>query len=597
MREKVWKVLKILLLAGSVLAACKLVLVDYTLDEEYQYVMSYRTMMGDTLYREMWEPHQSSAFVCAGLMGLYEAVTGTNTGVILFMRLFSLVVQCALAVAVYRTLRHMTEKNYAFLLALIYFNILPKNIQGPEFSNMQLWFLTISLLLLMTYYRNYDKHPGKGLYLIVLSGVSLAVEVLVYPTCMILFPFFLIYIGVCSGKTRVRDCLTMAGTCGISAVLWLSYILSEVSLSEFLGTLGDIFASDLTHAASGMTQGKWATVLDNFVMWAGLTAAAAACGGVLLLAVQCYERRKGRKGGAPKDGTTEAGIPEAGAAKAGKLELALKFLVLSVLAAEVIQLGFWIFSNGGYEYPQIHLFILWLAAAGAWRAAGERKKPYLWAILGTLTGYAAVMYISDLAMFYALPHGVLGIVCCALLLVHALENTLKEKASGWAYLLLVGLCACSIFGKGYTLRAGMGNNTIWSVGGIMKAGPAAGILTDYMCAYIYNCNYEDYHTYVREGDKVLIVANMVMSVGTTSYMFQDTEICHFSVIDPTSYDERLGAYWEKYPEKRPDVIVVDCWYGELKEDSDSWIMQYIENEFGYTSAEDGRYVRFYRMDD
>ena len=579
MSERVWKVLKILLLIGSVLAAVKLVFVDYTLDEEYQYVMAYRTIAGDTMYRQIWEPHQSSAFLCTGLMRLYMAVAGTNTGVILFMRLFSLGVQSLLAWAVYRTFLHLTEKNYAFLLALIYFNILPKNIQGPEFSNMQLWFLTISLLLMMKYYREYEQEKGRKLYLVVLAGVSLACELLVYPTCVILFPFFLVYIWVCSKKTRWRDCLTMAGTCGVCGGLWLAAILSKVSVQEFIRTVRDIFASDLTHDVSGMTDGKWVTVLDNFVMWAGLTAVTAVCAGILLLGVQLVKRKRDRA-----DCETD---------RQDKTVL-LKFLVLAVLVAEVIQVYFWVFRNAGYEYPQIHLFIIWLATAAAWRCGGQQKKVLVWPIAGTLVAYAAVMYISDLALFYALPHGVLGIVCCVLLLVQALEGRLKEKAAGWAYLLLVGLCVCSIFGKGYTLRAGMGDNTIWAVGGVMKEGPAAGILSDYMCAYIYNCNYEDYHAYVEDGDKVLIVANMVMSVGTTAYMFQDVDICHFSVIDPTSYDERLGAYWEKYPEKRPNVIVVDCWYGELKESSDSWIMQYIENDFGYTSVEDGRYVRFYR---
>ncbi len=87
---------------------------------------------------------------------------------------------------------------------------------------------------------------------------------------------------------------------------------------------------------------------------------------------------------------------------------------------------------------------------------------------------------------------------------------------------------------------------------------------------------------------------MVFAPGTTPYMFGEYEVCHFSTVDPTSYDERLLTYWELYPEKRPDVIVVDCWYGQLMEDPDNWIMQYIENDFGYTSCTDGKYVRFYR---
>ncbi len=93
---------------------------------------------------------------------------------------------------------------------------------------------------------------------------------------------------------------------------------------------------------------------------------------------------------------------------------------------------------------------------------------------------------------------------------------------------------------------------------------------------------------------MLIVTNMVTSAGTTPYMMTGAQVAHYSIVDPTAYDERLLTYWELYPEKQPNVIVVDCWYGELQENPDSWIMRYIENDFGYTQVNDGRYVRFYR---
>lgn len=52
--------------------------------------------------------------------------------------------------------------------------------------------------------------------------------------------------------------------------------------------------------------------------------------------------------------------------------------------------------------------------------------------------------------------------------------------------------------------------------------------------------------------EVLIVTNMVFSPGTTPYMFGEYKVCHFSIVDPTFYDERLLKYWEKYPDKKPD---------------------------------------------
>ena len=63
---------------------------------------------------------------------------------------------------------------------------------------------------------------------------------------------------------------------------------------------------------------------------------------------------------------------------------------------------------------------------------------------------------------------------------------------------------------------------------------------------------------------------------------------------PTAYDERLLTYWEMYPEKMPNVIIVDCWYGQLMTDPQGWMMQYIENDFGYKEIHDGRYIRIYR---
>ena len=197
-------------------------------------------------------------------------------------------------------------------------------------------------------------------------------------------------------------------------------------------------------------------------------------------------------------------------------------------------------------------------------------------------------------MFYALPHGVLGVLFCAVLLALALREVLGKTSDKWIYFLLISLCLVNIFGKGYTLRAGRNYNVVPDTESIMKCGPAVGIFSDYMNCYIYNCDYEDFETYVSGDDVVLIVTNMVTSAGTTPYMMAGAQVSHYSIVDPTAYDDRLLTYWDLYPEKKTNVIVVDCWYGELKESTESWSMQYIERDFGYSQVNDGRYVRFYR---
>ena len=571
MSEKSWKVLKYILIIGSVLAALKIIFVDYTLDEEYQIVMAYRYLNGDHLFKQMWEPHQTSAFLCAGLLWLYSKVTGTYTGVVLFLRIMTTIVQVALTHAVYRTIVKKIEKDYAFLLALLFFNITPKIIQIPEFSNMQLWFLVIPVLLIMKYYDDREKDRW---YLLIPAGISLACEVLTYPTCIILFPFFAFYLWKKSGKHRWRDIGVLTVTCAVCAGIWLLMVFQHISLEEFLANVTNLLSFDPTHHISGMTDAKGKNYIDSLIIWSFWCAVISIVSGVICFVLHLVFRKKEIQ-------------PE-------KKAWWLMFWVIAVVISEFVQLYYWVILRIGYEYLQMHLLILWIGMLATWHLADENRKYFIWGIVATIIAYVGVIYISDLALYYTLPHGGLGLVFAVAVMILALQNIMKDKARPWILLLVVSLILCSMGGKAFTLRGGKSDNSILSVGGIMKDGPAAGIFAEYMNAYIYNCNYEDYAQYVQEGDNVLIVANMIMSAGTTPYMFENVNVSHFSIVDPTTYDEKLLTYWELYPEKAPDVIVVDCWYGSLMENPESWIMKYIENDFGYTSVNDGRYARFYR---
>jgi len=568
---KAWRIVRNILWIGTILATIKLIFVDYTLDEEYQIVMAYRNLSGDHLFKEMWEPHQTSAFLCALFMGLFKMVTGTTTGIILYLRMVTTVIHGSLSYWVYRTFLKRIDKEYAFLLAMLFYNISPKNIHIPEFGNMQLWFLTIAVLALMKYYEDFE---GKQWYLLIVAGISLSCEILTYPTCVVLYPFFVLYIIRKSANQKVRDGVLFTLTCAASAVVWCAFVFKNVGLEEFLGNLKNLLAFDPTHDVSGMTGVKGQTYIDNIILWTAWSLIIVVLSGLgTLLIAQKYKK---------------ANEPLT------KKQKGVVFWSTSLLISQLVQGCYWLFFNGGYEYLQIHFLFVLIATVALWRNAGTLKSELGWGIIATLVAYVAVMYISDLTIYNTLPHGALGIVFCMAIIITAVEDTMQGKGKAIAVVLVVTLCIAGIGARGYTLRGGKANNTIFAIAGIMKQGPAAGILADYMSAYIYNCNYEDFGQYVQPEENVLIVANMVMAPGTTSYMFRESEISHFSIVDPTTYDEKLLTYWEKYPEKTPDVIVVDCWYGELQESSDSWIMKYIENDFGYTSVNDGRYVRFYR---
>lgn len=587
-----------ILVVFSILAAIKLILVDYTMDEEYQIVMAYRNLKGDAIFGEMWEPHQTSAFLCIAMMYIYHLVTGTYTGVVIFLRVVTEAVRAGLSFWIYRAFGKRMEKTEAFLLALLYFNSVPKLIDIPEFSNMQLWFFTVMALALMEFYHGSGAErscrKSTGLIWLVISSCALALEILSYPTCIILFPVTIGYIAYRSGKKRIRDILVYILSDAVCAGIWLGIVLRRISLDTLIRNARYTVEFDLTHVMSGSTDGK----LTGSITFLGQAA-------LMLLIIAAisfiiYKVIAGR-------------IPAFAGADNGNTQSVIKWIpgkylyaVISILVSCAVQLLFWIVLRKGYEYPQIHLLTILLAAVillimefktarhHSTTAADSLISPYMYGFTGSVISILAVFYISDLQFFNALPHGMFGILTALAVIAVMIRRSCGENGKKLIFILFTGVVVTTMIGKGGSVKGGRELKSPLDVRGIMKEGPAAGILSDYMCCYIYNCDHEDFKANVREGENVLIVTNMVFAPGTTPYMFGEYEVCHFSTVDPTSYDERLLTYWELYPEKRPDVIVVDCWYGQLMEDPDNWIMQYIENDFGYTSCTDGKYVRFYR---
>ena len=579
--------LKYLLLLCSVLAAVKSLFTDYTMDEEYQIVMAYRRLSGDTLFGTMWEPHQTSAFVCVWLMGLFRAVTGGVTGVVLFLRFVTLGIQAGLSVWLTADLRKFMERDYAFLLGCCYFNIVPKLIQIPDFSNLQLWFFTVTVLSLLHFYDLPGVSAGGKAFRkiwLALAGAGMALGVLAYPSGIFLFPLFLAFVVYRSGKRAagaggwaagpaLGDGLLFGSVCGLCAAVWLCAVLSKVPWGEFLKNIRYVIDFDLTHDLSLGAEARTASLLRDgktMLIHMGI------CGGIGWAASRAVRAVLRRRGESPAAG-----------------ENRLYFAVFFLLAAEAVQLYYWVVLRTGYEAPQVHILAMYLAAVLLWRQAGSRKSMLSAGILGGALTILATIYMSDLGIYYSVAHGVLGAVFSLALLVCALERKAGTRGRTLICLLLFVTAFFTAFGKGYTLRAGR-ITTVPQINGLIREGPAAGIFTSYIQAYAMNRTYEEFAENVRSGENCLIVTNVPGVAGTTPYLFRDLSVCHFSVVDPTSYDERLLTYWECYPEKQPDLIVVDCWFGKLKEDPDSWIMQYIENDFGYREAIDGTYVRFYR---
>jgi len=74
------------------IASISIIVSNVSYDAEYQMAMGYRLLKGDTPILEMWEPNQTSAFLCAIIMKLYISIAGTTTGIVLFVNVMGYLV-------------------------------------------------------------------------------------------------------------------------------------------------------------------------------------------------------------------------------------------------------------------------------------------------------------------------------------------------------------------------------------------------------------------------------------------------------------------------------------------------------------------------
>ena len=97
----------------------------------------------------MWEPHQTSSLVMAPFAFIFMKLTGGSEYLLLFLRLFGVVIQGAVALIWYSFFKEKAGKIPALVSAFLFFSVLPKFIQSPEFNNMQIVFLVPSCIYLV----------------------------------------------------------------------------------------------------------------------------------------------------------------------------------------------------------------------------------------------------------------------------------------------------------------------------------------------------------------------------------------------------------------------------------------------------------------
>ena len=94
----------VLLLAAFFTAICKIYIgMDH--DESYIVVMGIRLLNGDRMFDTMWDLHMTSAWPAWLGTEVFYRITGSLEGLVVFLRILSVILQFAVAYIVYRILK------------------------------------------------------------------------------------------------------------------------------------------------------------------------------------------------------------------------------------------------------------------------------------------------------------------------------------------------------------------------------------------------------------------------------------------------------------------------------------------------------------
>lgn len=533
------------LLVLSVAAAVIKIFVGFDIDEGYAVSMPYRLLQGDKLFLDMWEVHQTSVFLPVAFLAVFDKITGATDGAVIFLRIVATLIHAGVAGAVFATLKKKAGTVWAVLLALLYFNLLPKWLISLDFSLQQVWGITLILLLLAK-----EAETGKKIYSFWI-GIVLAMTVLAYPGMVLAYPALLL--SLCrlhkeeKVKTKVNKCLLLTAGCAIMAVAFLAYVLSAMSVFDFMESIPMVFM-DGTHQFTMQTKlmaygAQWLNVAKQLLILSAPS---------LIITLVFYIATSKRNFGQKK---SEAKQDDA---KDRKSQLLLVFLLSFVTVTSLlVLLANMVGVQMGPFYFQVRYLLFFLILFG-WSIACLRRERdadmqfLFWGpMFQMLVAFVAILIFSNVGPDSSSSYLSVGLIAGALLL-QRIATGMGEAWSRAVYVVLSLFVLSLIFCKGYYVRiTEYGPSNLLEPRKQIEVGAVKGI-------YVSEADYEritsDYETIqaATEG------AEKLLYLGTEgiSNLYAQCGFVSPSTISTPAFNEQWVTYFEMYPEHTPDVIAL-----------------------------------------
>ncbi len=532
------------LIALTILAAVKCCLISFDIDEAYAITQSYRFVIGDHMFSEMWEPHQMSSFGATLFIVPFLWITGgSTTGIVLYLRVVGTIIHLLIGMWLFKAAKRRIGSTGALFVMLAHVNFLPKWIVMPEFEIMQYWSVCVLFICILQWQernicRLKTQTEGRirkeDMYLFA-GGIAMFVSLLTYPTMILLYPVYVLAfykLNTGSKREKWRGIAFFTVPALVLGIGYLAYLGSYMSISEFIKNIGFVFMDDSHSVDLGVRMSGYGKEFLTFFEMLGIP--------VLIGCILAIVLKK------------------TGACCKKTWKECVLFGLLSVtLILCVMHMWDSIFADKNQFY--MYFRYLWIVIVGltVYKLFRKDNSVYLYAgIIPGLVGVLASLLVTNMTLEIALARVYIGVIATIFLLKDAVfEQVDSQKClKVLSYITMLGFLGGLLVSKLILVRfTGCIPATVMAPFEQVADGPAKGIWVREELAWQFNDNYRVMNETVQPEDRVLY-----FGCENLYYLFvEDIIFATPSVQGTTVFDEVFLQYYEEHPERMPNVVIID----------------------------------------
>lgn len=229
-----------------------------TLDEAFYPTIAYRFLQGDRILFDEWSNTQLSAVVIMPFLKFYMFFTGGLDGIYLYIRYCYTAIKIVISLFIFIGMRKYSEAG-AFFASALFLIFSGYGLMVLSYNTISIAGTLLFLLCLLT-----SDDSVMGWLKRILAGIFLSMSVLGIPYVAILYILYVIAVFVIS-KMKIKNqgiadfyspkaLLGVTVGVGISAIIFLIYVLSNTTIQQIINTIPHILHGDPAHPKKNLYQ-------------------------------------------------------------------------------------------------------------------------------------------------------------------------------------------------------------------------------------------------------------------------------------------------------------------------------------------------------